>query len=253
VMGEETGSEGTEFLLQRGFRADAAIVGECTTALQIGFGYRGAAWFEITARGRTSHGSRPHLGNNAILQMTDHIIPAIRGIVASLPHKEHPDFLIQHPTLNVGTISGGFKVNVVPDACTASFDVRLVPGQSPDGFVEIVRVALAGLTRQVPGLLCDLTVLKLVEPFLTDRSSALVRHLAAAIVDVTGTAPQYVGKTGYSDANVFAHRLSIPAVAYGPGTIGSGHSPDEWVDIEDLFRVTQTYVAVALRFLREGS
>jgi succinyl-diaminopimelate desuccinylase len=248
VMGEETGSVGTEFMLAAGFTADASIVGECSTVRQIGIGYRGALWLEIEVRGRTSHGSRPHLGRNAVLGMTDHIIPAVRELVACLDYEEQPLFLIPRPTLNVGSIEGGFKVNVVPDSCKATFDIRLLPGQS----IGDLRTAIEGQMRRIEnendGLKVNINVLKEVEPFLTHADSDLVSHLSAACEQVSGESPELIGKTGYSDANSFAHRLGIPSVAFGPGTIGPGHSPDEWVEIEDLKLVARAYVSAALRF-----
>ena len=32
------------------------------------------------------------------------------------------------PTLNVGTITGGSKINIVPDKCRIEIDCRVVPG-----------------------------------------------------------------------------------------------------------------------------
>lgn len=253
VMGEETGSVGAGHLLQSGFTADAAIVGECSTAEQIGIGYRGALWFEVTTHGRTSHGSRPHLGINAILQMTDLVIPTLRNVVNEMPHVEHTEFLIKKPTLNVGMISGGFKVNVVPDACSATFDLRIVPGQSSGEVLKAVQQALRGLAEHHSDFRWDLKVIKQIEPFITDPNSRLVQSLTAACQRTNGALPKCVGKTGYSDANAFAGRLGISAVAFGPGAIGSGHSPDEWVDIDDLYKVAQIYVATAIDYCGLGA
>lgn len=248
VMGEETGSIGAGHLLQSGFTADAAIVGECSTAEQIGIGYRGALWFEVRTHGRTSHGSRPHQGINAILLLTDLAIPALRKVVDEMPHVEHSQFIIRKPTLNVGMIAGGFKVNVVPDVCSATFDLRTVPGQSTAQVREAIQQALRGLTERHPDFKWDLNVIKQIEPFITDPDSRLVQALIGACRRTNGSPPECVGKTGYSDANAFAGRLGIPAVAFGPGAIGSGHCPDEWVDIDDLYKVAQIYVVAAIDY-----
>ncbi len=248
VMGEETGSVGAEHMLANGFKADAAIVGECSTVNRVGAGYRGALWLEIEVKGRTSHGSRPHMGRNAVLGMTDHVIPAVRDVIESLPKTEPPYFLTKVSTLNVATIQGGFKINVVPDSCKASFDIRLVPGQGGSDVLESIRARLREIEASNDGLTIEVTVIKQVDPFFTAPESELVTDIVKACELVTGETPEIIGKTGYSDANAFANRLGIPAVAFGPGTIGPGHTPDEWVEIEDLKRVAQAYVVAAVKY-----
>ena len=65
----------------------------------------------------------PDLGINAIMHMTTALHTLAR---LSLPFQPHP--LFDKPTMNVGTIAGGNKTNVVPDRCTATIDLRTLPG-----------------------------------------------------------------------------------------------------------------------------
>ncbi len=69
VADEETGSlKGTRYLIERGLKADMAVVSE-PTDLRVEIAHKGILWAEITTRGRGSHASRPHLGVNAIDKM----------------------------------------------------------------------------------------------------------------------------------------------------------------------------------------
>ena len=67
---EEAGrGEGIKRLLgKEKIRADMAISGEATN-LQINLGHRGKLEFDVLAKGKTTHGSTPSLGINAIFQM----------------------------------------------------------------------------------------------------------------------------------------------------------------------------------------
>ncbi len=94
------------------------------TANRALLGHKGALWLEATTRGRTAHGSMPHLGDNAIYKLA-RVISAVEKFDAGVP--EHP--WLGPPTVNVGTARGGINVNSVPDLATATIDMRTVTGQ----------------------------------------------------------------------------------------------------------------------------
>jgi acetylornithine deacetylase len=245
VVGEETGHLGTRAALARGLGADLAVVGEWSGSARIGVGYRGALWLELETRGRTAHGSRPMRGLNAIDLMTEQVLPRLKAM--PMTFERDPAFMIQEPTWSVGTIAGGVSTNVVADACRATIDLRLVPGQDPDAVLAQIRQRLAGLAY--PGgepAPVDIRVLNRIGPFVTARDHPVVTTLAGSIRDALGVEPEMFGKTGVADANVLAHEGGIPAVAYGPGN-PTGHEPDEYCELEELARCTRVLAVSALR------
>src|SRR5205823_12752103 len=66
VADEEHASLGIQEVL-RAFRPDAAIVTE-PTELAVVVAHKGFVWAEIEVKGRAAHGSRPHLGVDAIVK-----------------------------------------------------------------------------------------------------------------------------------------------------------------------------------------
>lgn len=250
VVGEETGHLGTRAALARGLAADFAVVGEWSGSGRIGIGYRGALWLACETRGRAAHGSRPARGLNAIDLMTERVLPCLKA--TPMTYERHPAFMIQEPTWNVGTISGGVSTNVVADHCRATTDLRLVPGQDPQAVLQLLRDRLATL-RDPKGdpVTVDITVLSAVGPFITPVDHPVVTTLAGSIRDLLGVEPQYFGKTGVADANILAHDGRIPSVAYGPGNL-SGHEPDEYVEIEELTRCARVLAVSALRACGAG-
>ena len=66
VADEEHASLGVQEALRR-VRADAAIVTE-PTELELVVAHKGFVWAEIEVTGRAAHGSRPHLGVDAIVE-----------------------------------------------------------------------------------------------------------------------------------------------------------------------------------------
>jgi acetylornithine deacetylase/succinyl-diaminopimelate desuccinylase len=65
VIGEEEKSEGTEYIVKSGLKADGAIVGEPSN-YEYAIGHRGLEWLEIIIKGKAAHGGVPNLGINAI-------------------------------------------------------------------------------------------------------------------------------------------------------------------------------------------
>src|SRR5438093_7814319 len=134
LVGEEVDCFGAKhFLASGGMReVDWLVVGEPTN-LDVVVAHRGALWLELTAHGKTAHGSMPHLGINAI----DHLVELLRELRGlRFEHTPHP--LLAPPTLNVGTIEGGIKTNVVPDRFRATVHLRTLPGQRHDEIVDAV-------------------------------------------------------------------------------------------------------------------
>lgn len=246
VMGDEEGWIGIRHLLDAGMRADAFVSTQWSTAGQIAVAYRGLCWMEVTTSGRIAHGSRPGDGINAVEQMVDTVLPALRAL--RLPSMSSTSVTIPGPEVNLSTISGGYAANIVPDVCRATLDYRLAAGQSSDAVVQAVDLALEALRESRPSLTVERKVLLQSEPLFTDPACDLVQRLGHAVATVTGSAAQYFGKTGTSDANLVHERLRIPAVAYGPGN-GSGHGPDEHVALSDLEQVTRVYATFAADML----
>jgi acetylornithine deacetylase/succinyl-diaminopimelate desuccinylase-like protein len=76
--------------------------------------------------GKAAHGSKPQLGVNAISQ-TARVVSVLEQDAASLVATTRT--LIGSGTFNIGTITGGTQVNVVPESCAIEIDRRLLPGE----------------------------------------------------------------------------------------------------------------------------
>jgi acetylornithine deacetylase/succinyl-diaminopimelate desuccinylase-like protein len=137
---EETGCEGVARLDFGGRPPDAVIVGEPTENRPV-VGHKAHLWFELTVRGKAAHGSHPEAGDNAIYRMAA-VIASLRRFTESRLNRDtaRENAKLKIPftpaTLSVGTIRGGTKVNIVPDACAILVDVRLLPWQVPAAMLE---------------------------------------------------------------------------------------------------------------------
>jgi succinyl-diaminopimelate desuccinylase len=137
---------------------------------------------------------------------------------------------------------------MIPDRCQASLDVRLVPGQSVELVGSQIREAALAAVQGISGASVKVNLEDGTAPFFTSPDSRLVQVLAESVEEVIGQPPTYFAKTGSSDANLVAHQLGIPVVAYGPGNT-TGHAPDEYVEIEDLVNTWAVYILTAVKLL----
>jgi len=144
---EESGCSGAEEVAKSG-ELKGVKFGVCAepTDLQVLVGEKGMFWSKVVAEGKSAHGSRPEEGVNAISACMD----AIR-VITSEPYPYEKTELLGEPTLNIGMIQGGIKINVVAAHCEAQLDMRTVKGQTPESLLEQMnkRVEQAGLSDRV--------------------------------------------------------------------------------------------------------
>jgi succinyl-diaminopimelate desuccinylase len=218
---------------------DAAIVGE-PTSLRLVRAQRGACWVRVKTKGLAAHGSAPERGRNAILHMAE----ILTHLPETLPNVSHP--VLGGPSINVGTIAGGEKVNMVAGSCMVEIDRRTLPGETSEGVVAEIRAAVERARARYADLDATVELAFHGEPFEVDEDSALVRDVFEALTAARGAPPELMGFRGASDARYFAE-AGIPVVVCGPGDITLAHTVREHVELAE---VETASVAYALAFAR---
>ena len=184
-------------------------------------GLRGLTGLPRTASGRAAHGSMPDQGRNAISGMT-RIIERLQGYRPG--HRLHP--LLGPPTVSLGTIEGGTKVNVVADRCVLAADLRSVPGMNPADVLREVR-ALAADAATEAGLTAEVRVIADRPPVDTPALEPLVGTALEVAGRVLGGSPEPRGVSYFSDASVLTPALGVPTLIFGPGDERLAHQMDE--------------------------
>lgn len=220
----------------------AGVVVAEPTSLDVVTAHKGVVRWQCHTQGRAAHGSRPEEGHNAIYSMAP-VVTAVQQYAETLRNvRPHP--LLGQPTINLGTITGGICVNVVPDRCTVEFDRRLLPNEDPD---EARAALVRWLAQHLPEHLSS--QLRHDAPFLTNPG--LLEQGAEQLADrlqmrarARGARCQKIGVPYATDAPRFA-TLGIPTVVFGPGSINQAHTVDEWIDVDQLQQAVEIYHALA--------
>jgi acetylornithine deacetylase/succinyl-diaminopimelate desuccinylase-like protein len=152
------------------------------------------------------------------------------------------------PKIHVSTIEGGTHWSIVPDRCVLRLERRTLPGETAASAMREIQQLLDRIKDQHPSL--NATARKVFErpPLETLPSELIVQEMQRIVPEFTKTNAQIVGVPYWTDGALLTRLGSIPTCIFGPGDIRVAHSPDEYVDVEDVLRAAEIYASVAQRF-----
>lgn len=220
---------------------DAAIVTE-PTELEVAVAHKGFVWQRIDVEGVAAHGSRPHLGRDAIMDLGP-VLAGLATLDEGLAATTHP--LLGAGSLHASMVSGGRDWSTIPDHVRLDVERRILPGETietVEGDLAAV-VAAAGMRR--PGLAATATTVLVRQPLHTDVDHPLVVTALAAAADVRSREASPVGVSYWADSALISS-AGIPTVLFGPDGDGA-HAEVEWVSIAGTALTRDVLVAVAER------
>jgi acetylornithine deacetylase len=247
VCDEEFASIGTRGLIDRGVRADAAIVTE-PTQLAIMPAHKGFVWIEATFIGRAAHGSRYDIGIDAIRHAGLFLAELDRYESKTLGTRGH--HLLGRPSVHAAGISGGSGMSSYPELCELSIERRTIPGEA----TERVRLEIEELLDRVK-IFDDkfngsIKVTMEQQPSDVSTSAPIVRALAQSLAN-SGVRENIAGMTAWTDAALL-NAAGIPAICFGPGDIGLAHAAEEYVPIKEIESGTRVLTDLALRWTADA-
>jgi putative selenium metabolism hydrolase len=234
---------------------DFVIIGEATD-LNLNRGGRGRAEIHIETRGIPAHSSSPEVGHNAVYDMVA-VIAAIQGL-------QFPTHPLLGPALIALTdiVSEPYPGHsVIPSRCRATFDRRLLPGETAAGVLHQISglPALKGLDLSVEipsGEYRTYTGKTLRgEKFfpaweLDERHELVIK--AAAGLRATGLDPQLGAYRFCTNAAYSAGTAGVPTVGFGPGREQDAHVIGERLPVSALERAARGYRGMIEAILGSG-
>jgi acetylornithine deacetylase len=213
VVGEEKGSDGARAANNLGTKSRFLINGEPTES-KLASGAKGSLRATIRIRGREAHSAYPHLGQSAIEPMLQ-LLPTLR----KLPLPSDP--VLGDTTVNIGTIKGGTEANVIPAHAEAEIMFRLVSDVGP--------------------------IKKMILEWAEGRADVeFGSHIPAQ---------RFATVPGFETEPV-AYTSDIPLLSnwgepflFGPGSIHVAHTPDEFIDVDELRASVEGYERLAKTLL----
>ncbi|TVM15808.1 YgeY family selenium metabolism-linked hydrolase [Oceanidesulfovibrio indonesiensis] len=247
---------------ERGITFDVMISSEATS-MNLYLGHRGRAELEVTTFGRTSHGSAPWLGVNAVYKMMP-VIEEVRKIYETLPED---DFLGRATiALTIINCSPG-ALSIIPDKCTVSLDRRLVRGEKREDFVgQIQKILddLAAKDEEFKGEVKIRTVKetsykgisedceKYMHSWAIEKDDPMVVKCVEAL-NALGQNPGFGRWDFGTDASYVTGVMGIPSIGYSPMEEHYAHTPKDRCSIENIVKATAGNAAIAYAVAGQGS
>ena len=179
---------------------------------------KGVGQFRVRVSGKAAHaGLEPSQGVSAILELS--------YVVQKLFALNDPEVGI---TVNVGTIDGGMRPNVVAPESTAEVDVRVLTTQQARQVEEAIR----RLEPETPGAVLQVEGDLDIPPLERTPRNRLLWHRAQKVASELGMELEECLAGGGSDGNVAS--LHAPTLD-GLGPVGAGaHAAHEYIELDSM-------------------
>ena len=234
--------------------ADFVVIGEASDLDVVRAG-RGRAEWVVATKGVPSHASTPDQGVNAV-----HSMRAVIEQIEALPMASDP-FVGDGVMCLTDIISIPHPAHsVVPSGCRATYERRLLPGDTEDELTAELRAACvrAGADdAQITLANADYTtytgirweIPKWFAPWELPEDHELVQGALQAL----GGIGQLPGLRSYqfcTNAAYSAGYAKLPTIGYGPSREDQAHVIDECLEVEQLRDACYGYQAIAQAMLR---
>ena len=212
---------------------------------------RGAIRLQVDFHGKMAHGAISWSGINPnwrlarFITKIEKLEKAETKRLGEDPYLKWPSIT---PTIIQSPVTGDAQINVIPDHCRLTLDIRTVPEQNHDILLQTIEGIVSDMKAEDSDCRIDLTVLDNRPPTATAKEDEVVKAIYGAVEEITGKVPIYNGVPGATDGT-FLHMEGIPIVTIGAGDREIPHQLNEYVDIEELAETTAIFKEAALRFL----
>ena len=247
VDDETAGTMGLRYIVREGLerlgwpKPTFHILGE-PSSLNLFVAFKGRMWVRIALQGRSAHGGNPQAGVSAIEKMMLLLPEFLR-----IEKLTHP--LMGTDTINIGTIQGGEKTNIVPDACIVTIDYRYVAPQTSADIEAELQQAIARAAARDPEIkLKEFNVFERREPQELPQDNKYFQSLKSITEEVIERPVNFGGVLSAGDA-YWTISAGIPAVFYGPGDLKVAHTNKERVPLDELEAVARIFALYTLRML----
>ncbi len=205
-----------------------AIIGE-PTMMQPVVGQKGICIFKTTVSGSEGHSSRIKQEVSAIHESMRLILWLEDKMNALIAEGRTDDrFTPNHTSIHIGKIAGGIAPNVIAQECSFYWDVRTIPGDTPEGIFEQFKVYCNEREEELRKVFPGFTISTEADhPAVPGLDTSADQQIVGLIKELA--AREDLGAVSYAaEAGQFADE-GFEAVICGPGDIAQAHRANEFV------------------------
>jgi len=209
------------------------------TDLEIINGCRGIAEIELEVLGKTAHAANPNLGTNAIEQSVN--------LIAQLKRKLNlkKNNFLGKTTVNLAYLTGGkfsnntitIQANAVADIARLLLDIRIAQtnlnGEKITNFIKEISQSLK--------LKINKTKINIDYQSYWTSPKELKIFEKQLIKNKLEIKYKKLETMGFFEGALVAKKWNCPTISFGPSGSKSAHTPDEYVEINSLFKVKNVF------------
>ena len=238
--------------ISKRFQPDFVVIGEATD-LNLNRGQRGRAEIVVETFGKPAHSANPQAGLNAVYKMTK-LIEAIQHLS-----------VIRHTILGRGILeltdikSSPYPgLSVVPEYCRATFDRRLLVGETRASVIAPIEKLIREFKSLDPDFQARVSYCFGREMCYTGAEIEGERFFPAWIYDEeedflqtayqelqkVGLDPQMTAYSFCTNGSHYAGEAAIKTMGFGPSRESQAHVDDEYIEISQLKGACRGYYAI---------
>ena len=239
---------------------DYVVIGE-SSELNLKRGQRGRAEIVVEAFGKPAHSANPRAGINAVYKMAE----LIREI-AELKAPVHPilgEGILELTDIKSSPYPGA---SVVPDYCRATYDRRLLVGETKESvlqpLLDLIREMksrdvqfdakahfAAGVEECYTG--SEIRGERFFPGWVFDDNDEFVQTALAGLRNA-GLNPQITQYSFCTNGSHYAGEAGIKTIGFGPSRENLAHTIDEYVEVDQLLQATEGYYGIQQALFQKG-
>ncbi|WP_010259934.1 YgeY family selenium metabolism-linked hydrolase [Treponema primitia] len=238
--------------ISKAVKPDYVIIGEASE-LNLKIGQRGRAEIVLESFGKPCHSANPEKGINSVYKMA-RVIEAIRTLKPT-----------KHPVLGNGILeltdikSSPYPgASVVPEYCRATYDRRLLTGETRESVLAPINELLAKLMAEDPQMKVSASYAEGKEKchtgneirgerffpgWLYEENSDFVQAVFSELKGM-GYTPSITQYNFCTNGSHYAGEAGIKTLGLGPSQENLAHTINEYIEIDQLIKVTDCYYGV---------
>ncbi|MBB5335605.1 YgeY family selenium metabolism-linked hydrolase [Pectinatus brassicae] len=239
-------------------KPDYVVIGEASN-LNLKIGQRGRAEIVLESFGKSCHSANPDKGINAVYK----ICQAVEKIKNIQPphHDVLGDGILELTDIKSSPYPGA---SVVPDYCRATYDRRLLTGETKDSVLEPIQNVIddimktdndasykvsyaVGKEKCYTGNIIEGE--RFFPGWLYKKDDDFVENIMDEL-NKAGFSPEITQYNFCTNGSHYAGEANIKTIGMGPSKENIAHTVDEYIEIDQLTKVTQCYMAIMKALLK---
>lgn len=244
--------------ISRQVQPDYVVIGEASQ-LNLKIGQRGRAEIVVETIGKPCHSANPEKGINAVYKMAK-VIEAIRTLEPT-HHDTLGDGILELTDIKSAPYPGA---SVVPEYCRATYDRRLLVGETKESVLAPIKALLDKLMAEDPQLKVKVSYAvgrekchtgseiegeRFFPGWLYDKNDDFVQDVYAKLME-KGFTPEITQYNFCTNGSHYAGEAGIKTFGLGPSRENLAHTLNEYIEVEQLTKVTECYYGVMEALLK---